>query len=291
MIRLQRSLALLVSLFATSAFAEVVQISSPHLGEGKTLRAQFFVPPAKSDLPRPAAILLHGCGGIGAKGELNPRHAMWRDWYLERGYAVLFPESFTSRGFEQICTQKIDVRTITQRDRVKDVAAARAWLIQQTAIDAKRLVLMGWSNGGGTVLASVVRSEPAARSDGDVPALPERAFAQAIAFYPGCSGFDRSSRKHTLNTPLSIFIGEADDWTPSAPCDSWAKRLRAAKQPVSITVYPGAYHDFDAPNIRHRVRAEVPNGVNPGKGVTVAPDPLARELAKKEVELLLQTPR
>lgn len=48
--------------------------------------------------------------------------------------------------------------------------------------------------------------------------------------------------------------------------------------------YPDTYHDFDNPGITAaRVRHEVPNGVKPGAGVTVAPNPVAREDAKKRV--------
>lgn len=277
---------LLAATSVPTASAEVVQIFAPHLGENKTLRAHLFVPEKSSDTPRSAAIMLHGCGGIGAKGQLNPRHAMWKDWLVERGFVVVFPESFSSRGVREICTQKFDARTIKQRDRVRDVIATREWLVQRKDVDAAKLVLWGWSNGGGTVLASIVRSDRGGATSDHLP--PDKAFAQAISFYPGCSSYANSARKHSLVTPLALFIGEADDWTPAAPCETWVKRLRDEKQPATIRSYSGAFHDFDAPNIKHRVRAEVPNGVNPGKGVTVAPDPLARELAKKEIELLLR---
>jgi dienelactone hydrolase len=53
---------------------------------------------------------------------------------------------------------------------------------------------------------------------------------------------------------------------------------------MSIVTYPDTYHDFDNPGIKSkRVRMEVPNGVNPGHGVTVAPNPQAREDARKRV--------
>ena len=39
---------------------------------------------------------------------------------------------------------------------------------------------------------------------------------------------------------------------------------------------------------RMRVRTEVPNGVNKEKGVTVAPDPKAREDAMAKIDALLR---
>lgn len=147
-------------------------------------------------------------------------------------------------------------------------------------VDATRLVLWGFSHGGSTVLATVAR-EPRARG----------LFRQAIAFYPGCSAYAtagrRGERLALAAAPLAILIGEADDWTPAGPCRTWVASLAARGEAAEITVYPGAYHDFDSPSGRLRVRAEVPNGANPGRGVTVGPNPAAREAAKQRVAVLL----
>ena len=56
---------------------------------------------------------------------------------------------------------------------------------------------------------------------------------------------------------------------------------------MSLTLYPGAFHDFDNPAGKFRVRTEVPNGVNVGKGVTVGPDSKAREDAMARIDALL----
>lgn len=66
----------------------------------------------------------------------------------------------------------------------------------------------------------------------------------------------------------------------------WGEYLAAtvAKrgEPMQIVTYPETYHDFDNPGIRQkRVRRDVPNGVNPGQSTTVAPNPDAREDAKR----------
>ena len=74
----------------------------------------------------------------------------------------------------------------------------------------------------------------------------------------------------------------------AAPCETWVKRLREYKQDATITTYSGAYHDFDNPAGKLRVRSEVPNGVNLGKGVTVGPDSKARDDAMKRIDALLR---
>ena len=264
----------------TVSLAENIKIPAPHIGEEKTLRAQWFTP--ESSKPSgAAAILLHGCGGLGAIGNLNARHKAAKDWLLERGIAVVFPESFTSRNFEEVCTQKFQARTITQRDRVQDVIATRAWLNAQPGIDANKIVLWGWSHGGSTVLNTVTH-KPVLGDFSD-----EVKFVEAIAFYPGCSPFAKDNAPQKISSPLTILMGDADDWTPAAPCSTFAARLKNNEQNVSLTLYPGAYHDFDNPAGKLRVRSEVPNGVNPGKGVTVGPDPKAREDAMAKINALL----
>jgi dienelactone hydrolase len=271
----------LIALTACSlTFAEPIKIPAPHIGEHKTLRGQWFTPePAKAS--GAAAILLHGCGGLGANRQLNARHAAAKDWLIERGIAVLFPESFTSRSFEEVCTVKMQARTITQRDRVQDVIAARTWLNAQPGVDAKKVLLWGWSHGGSTVLNTVTHRTMLSGVPDEVK------FIEAIAFYPGCSPFAKADAPQTLSSPLTVLMGEADDWTPAAPCTTFAARLKNNEQNVSLTLYPGAFHDFDNPAGKLRVRAEVPNGVNAGKGVTVGPDPKAREDAMARIDALL----
>jgi dienelactone hydrolase len=289
-------------MFATTAHAEIIAIPAPHLGEMKTLRAQFFAPekkPAattesKSDakegtvksemqpIRRPAAIMLHGCGGIGREGKLNARHTMWKDWLVERGFIVAYPESFTSRGYEEICTKKFSDRSIKQRDRVDDVLATKKWLLERKDVDPNKLVLWGWSHGGGTVLATITHAASA-------EPRTENKFAHAISFYPGCTSYMMSARVPKIASPLTLLIGEADDWTPAAPCKAWVKTLQEHKQPATITTFANAFHDFDNPTGKVRVRKDVPNGVNgPEKGVTVGPNAEAREAAKREIEQALK---
>lgn len=278
---LPRIAAFVASALLVAAHAEDVKIPAPHIGEEKTLRAQWFKPSADKATGA-AAILLHGCGGLGANRKLNARHAAAKDWLLERGIAVVFPESFTSRRFEEVCTVKMQARTIRQIDRVEDVMAAHRWLREQPGVDAKKIVLWGWSHGGSTVLNTVTHKAMLAEFSEDVK------FVEAIAFYPGCSPFAKDNAPAKISSPLTILMGEADDWTPAAPCSAFVARLKNNDQPASITLYPGAYHDFDNPAGKLRVRSEVPNGVNAGKGVTVGPDPKAREDAMAKIDALLK---
>lgn len=288
-LRQATALAACLGLGLTAALADEVSIPAPHLGENRTLRAQWFTPsPDKAS--GAAAILLHGCGGLGAgrtRGHLNARHRAAKDWLIERGIAVVFPESFTSRSFEEVCTVKMQARSIRQIDRVQDVIATQAWLRKQPGVDAKKVVLWGWSHGGSTVLNTVThRPAKQDRPTADASFGEDVKFVEAIAFYPGCTPFSKDNAPAKISSPLTILIGEADDWTPAPPCSAFAARLKSNEQPVSITLYPGAYHDFDNPAGKLRVRSDVPNGVNKDKGVTVGPDPKAREDAMAKIDAI-----
>lgn len=243
------------------------------LGDANGLDGYLYLPepgnesrPAK---PRPAVVLLHGCGGLFARdGELSPRHRQWGELLAAQGYVALFVDSFSSRGLREICTQTPKTRPLHLADRVGDAWAGRAFLAARAEVDAQRMALLGWSNGGSTVLRAL-RETPQ-----DTPP-----FAAAIAFYPGCAGFLRSRQDYRPASPLLLLIGEADDWTPAEPC----RQLAAAAPEIHLITYPEAHHAFDTPAGQVRKRLDVPNGVNPGAGVTFGPNPAARADAMRRV--------
>jgi dienelactone hydrolase len=222
--------------------------------------------------PHPAVVMMHGCGGAyGSGGALNARHRMWGEFLAQSGYVALMLDSFTSRGVKELCTQKIAARTLKQADRVGDAYAALAFLRARKDVDAKRIAVLGWSHGGGVVLSTITQAKH------------DPAFARAVSFYPGCTDRAKRSAEFHPYAPLLVLIGESDDWTPAAPCRVLSDAVRARGETMELVTYPDTYHGFDNPATRKRLRTDVPNGVHPGEGVTVAPNPEAREDAKKRV--------
>src|SRR5215470_11550369 len=67
------------------------------------------------------------------------------------------------------------------RERVVDANASRRWLGQQPDIRADHISLLGWSNGGSSVLWTI---RPQHKPD-DKPD-----FRSAVALYPGCHRLD-----------------------------------------------------------------------------------------------------
>ena len=89
--------------------------------------------------PFPAVILMHGCSGPG-RPDVS-WSAVLRGW----GYATLSLDSFGGRGIREVCT----TRLLNPEDRLPDAFAALALLATHPRIDRERMVLMGFSHGGG----------------------------------------------------------------------------------------------------------------------------------------------
>ena len=180
------------------------------------------------------------------------------------GYHVLVVDSLTPRYENELCTQRNGKRRVTQANRRLDALGAVAYLAERPDVDAEADRPVGWSNGGSTVLAATNLRHP------DVAAATVKP-AFAVAFYPGCEA--DLKRGYEPAAPLLMLVGQADDWTPAAPCARWRGR-RPSRRP-QIDVYAGACHGFDG-DAPVRLRKDVPNGVNPGQGVHVGGNAAAR---------------
>lgn len=246
--------------------AQRVQIASLPQQDGQPLALSgywFPAPSSTSAQARPAVLLLHGCGGaLGRRAdELSERMQSYRALLNQEGWHVLVLDSLSPRGERELCTQRMGSRQVTMRERRRDTLGALQWLAARPEVDPARIALLGWSNGGSTVLASTAADQE------EVKATPIKPRA-AVAFYPGCEA--ELKRGYRAQAPLLMLLGAADDWTAAAPCEALAAQSRgqAGAASVQFQTYDGAYHGFDtaAPV---RLRREVPNGVNPGAGVHV----------------------
>lgn len=260
--------------------AQPVSVPSLDAPQGKpvVLPGHWFRAPAAA-ASAPALVMLHGCGGPGAPGGApDARASALIHRLLPAGVHALVLDSFTPRGERQICTQHVGMRRITQLQRRRDALGALAWLAAQPGVDPSRLGLIGWSNGGSTVLAATNARHP------EVTALQVRA-SLAVAFYPGCEAEWR--RGYEPVAPTLLQLGAADDWTDPAPCRALADSVGPGLR-VEVDLYPAAVHGFDGPGpVRHR--ADIPGGVRPGQGVLVGGDPEARAASLRRVESFVRS--
>ena len=273
-----------VALPGLAATGEKVSFPSldidPATGKPVMLNGLFFTPDIAA-AGFPAVVALHGCDGMysrvpGRENRLSARHQAMADLLLAEGYAVLFPDSFNPRGRREVCSLLAREQLITQDHRRLDALGALDYLHARLDIARNRVALLGWSHGGSAVLAAMNARHPAVASYLSSLRSPEEFYLTAIAFYPGCYGSLRAREGYAPAAPIRIFIGESDDWTSPKPCIALGEAMEAMDMPLHVKTYPDTYHGFDAPRLAKQ-HLDLPNGVHPGQGVTVAANAQARE--------------
>ena len=287
-----------VPVAAETRFATTqVTIASTTNGQPQELPATLYRPEGPG--PFPAIVIMHDCSGRGPKSSGAPKR--WAERLAPEGYVILIPDSFTPRGFPAgICTVEsaaagTDLRSVQYAPRAVDAYAALDYLRTLPEVDAAHVGIMGGSHGGATTLAvdSLTAASAAPGQD------KQHGFAAAIALYPGCGARygnwnvrretgDHGKVVEYIGTyqpvaPLLILVGEKDDWTPADQCRVLAERAQAAGFPVTIKIYPGAYHAFDGTSpqrfIAERRNANAPDG----RGATTGGDPAAWKDAMQQV--------
>ena len=184
------------------------------------------------DLERyPAVVLIHGSGGVTANVD------RWARELLAIGVAAFIVDCFTGRGVAETVTDQTRLGALTM---IIDAYRALDHLAGHRNIDPTRIALMGFSKGGfATIYAAMTRFQ---KMYGPTKAT----FAAYIPFYPACST-KYLEDEITVDAPIRIFHGSADDYVPVDPCRKYVARLRAAGRNVELTEFPGAHHVFDNP--------------------------------------------
>lgn len=271
------AVAAMVWLGLTGAAAQPIAlepVTFPSLDGKSTLQGYLLRP--REEGPRPAVVLLHGCTGLQEAGRMFSIYRVWARLFAARGHVALVVDSAGSRGFGETCTLRPERLTMFT-ERPKDAYAALQYLGAQPFVRGDRIGVIGWSQGGATILLAI-----AARSSGRPDRLPRADFRAAVAFYPGLCNDRLQSRAFvgaepnswTTSIPLLVLQGEADNWTPAAPCQALMASARQRGAPVEFKLYPDAHHVFDAPNmaLRELPAYRLPSGVIPLAGT----EPMAR---------------
>jgi dienelactone hydrolase len=259
--------------------ATPVLVQFPSLDEAATVLDGHLVRP-DGDGRHPALVLLHGCGGLLTRtGTIESRQSDWAHRLAALGYGVLMVDSFGPRHQGEMCSPG-GYRSAVYLARPKDAYGALRYLQEQPFVQGDRIGLLGWSEGGGALLLAI-----RAASLGRPPGLASPDFRAAVAFYPASCRESAHTEPWTSAIPLLVLIGAADNWTPAAPCEQLLTGARSRGSPVEWQIYPGAYHDFDWPNLRRRELEayRTRSGVVPITGM----DPAARADALERVPAFL----
>jgi dienelactone hydrolase len=219
---LRRSVAAIIVIGA------VLGVAAPAQADRVTIPAAGSLPAIPGNLQRPsgpgpfpAVVILAGCEG------LSPLETRTAAELVQQGYAALILDVLAAQGIKNACTA--GAGTIATSARLAYVSFE--WLATQPGIIPDHLGAVGFSMGAIELLGLV---------DPLTPHVPPPGLRAAVAYYPDCA-----QRRPDVSVPLQILDGDADDWTPAAPCAALAHAATAAGKVVQITTYPGATHAFN----------------------------------------------
>lgn len=232
--------------------------------DGKTTLVGYLFLPGAHAGRAGAVVMMHGrsgpyssrANGVYDATTLSRRHQAWGELWASQGYVALLVDGFGPRGYpagfgpHTYDSRPAELNEVTVRPL--DAYGALAFLRTRTDVDAARIGLHGWSNGGGATLATMA----ATPAPGVAP--PDgKGFTAALAFYPNCglkAQFEGGNYKPTA--PVRVYMGLADEEVSPQRCQALVEGSRAQGGDITITLYPGATHGFDDPSRkRQRVMA------------------------------------
>ncbi len=229
--------------------------------------------------PFPAVVVLHGCNGLFTKeGGVIPLYGHWGDNLSREGYVVLMPDSHGPRGHGDICGVPLAEWPVkSNRERPRDAFGALSYLQSRPDVRGDQAAILGQSAGGTAMFWTITQDARPA----DTP--HQQDFRAAVALYPGCQPFLSREPHWAPRQPLLLLMGEADNFTPAAPCKQIVGQAEARGAPIETHFYPDTYHAFDHPNLPVRVLTHVklpPDGHSP----IVGTNPVARADAIERVK-------
>lgn len=186
--------------------------------------------PPSGGATHPAVLLVPGCSGFTATNGVNPYEERATDLQAA-GYVVVFVDYIERRHLTN-CGH------VSQAEVGDDILEAAAWLRGQSGFDPGGISAIGWSYGGGGVLAALAAMPPG-------PPL----IAKAALYYPDCRGAKPWS---AAGISALLLQGANDDVALPAFCDAVAKR--APPNTLRTIVYPNAFHAFDVRSLPERVQ-------------------------------------
>lgn len=132
------------------------------------LRATLFRPsePAGRPLPRrPLVVISHGTNAATREQVSAPIYYWLSSWFVERGYVVLLPQRRGHGGTGGPFAEGVDTclapdHYAAGQTAADDIAAAIAFMREQSFVDPEHIVAVGASSGGWASLALASRNPP-----------------------------------------------------------------------------------------------------------------------------------
>ena len=238
--RLAAVLALLVFgvLMPAQAFAESLERRIERLEE------HFVLTRPETAGRAPVVLMMHGCGGM------RPFQNDIAEAAVRAGAAAVQIDSYAPRRIGRasaIATVCTGMR-LHGRERAGDLYAAVAWARRQSWADPDRIVAIGWSHGGWTIMdALALRSGAEMERFTGLTSLsdePLQGLAGTLIVYPYAGVGTYAGRRDWRMTPRAIAIVAENDYIVG-PTRRTLERQRARGAPLDIVVFENATHAFE----------------------------------------------
>ncbi|NJN66533.1 MAG: S9 family peptidase [Chloroflexaceae bacterium] len=214
--------------------------------------------PAEAEIERglpPAMVLVHG----GPTAQAVTRYQDDVQFFTTRGYLVLQVNYRGSTGYGRSYMEAL--RRKWGVFDVEDVVSGAHYLMEEGLADGNRLVIMGKSAGGYTVLETLCRASGVFRAGiclygisnlfsiaADTHKLEARYLDSLLGPLPEASAVYRERsplfHAHLLNDPIAMFQGTDDRVVPQAQSDAIVQSLRKRGVPHEYHVYEGEGHGW-----------------------------------------------
>jgi carboxymethylenebutenolidase len=224
------------------------------LEDGAGLHADYF--PAAGKGPHPGVVVLHESFG------LNDDIRRLAGRFAEAGYAALAP-SLYSHGTRLVCLSRVMidmVRGAISRE-IDDIHAVREALASRDEVDAERIAVAGFCQGGGFALIAAARPgfSAAAVNYGVVPS--DRSWLDGVC-------------------PVVASYGARDRFVGRSMADRLEDHLSALGVPHDVKSYEQAGHSFFSKvDGWQGLLARIPTGMGVGYQEEAAEDGWQRILA------------
>jgi dipeptidyl aminopeptidase/acylaminoacyl peptidase len=214
--------------------------------DGKARAIPVFIYEPTTSGPHPVLISLHG----GPESQFRPGFDPWIQYVVnELGFAVIAPNVRGSSGYGKSYLA-LD-NGMLREDAVKDVGAMLVWIRQQSAFDAKHVVVAGGSYGGYLTLATLVNYSDRLRGGVDVAGIGD-----FVSFLTNTAPYRQNQRRaeygderdlemrsflrrispltnaDRITVPLLVVHGKNDPRVPLSEAEQIVNKLRAKGREV-----------------------------------------------------------
>lgn len=226
--------------------------------DGEEAHGIFFPPASErftSDGKPPLIVMVHGGPTSQVKAAWSPQV----QFLATRGYAVLAVNYRGSTGYGREYMLKL--RRSWGIYDVQDCKSGAEAMAERGLVDGSKLVIMGGSAGGYTVLQSLVEFPGTYRAGvnmfgvanmftlaSDTHKFEERYLDSMLGPLPEAAAVYRERspifKADRIVDPVAVFQGEIDRVVPKEQSDSIVASLRARGVPHEYHVYPGEGHGW-----------------------------------------------